>query len=234
MPFFDDDLTFEEPHVRQPIFAPAQQGSWFAELRPVPIRHTHPRKNEPPLTWVTCEILNTQDFEVFYKHVVPLLEVEKPALEDAWPASRWGHPIGEDARNMTHLTHKEIRDHFQAKICREERMAPDHMLGMRAGLAPPPPSVAEHTMEQRAHLRALMEINTRFDVSGAILLTKQAATNEMMIAMGILNPLTLILAIQLSPFGHLFSPDPSDHFLVQGSTRHQFIFVSMAILSLSS
>ena len=50
--------------------------------------------------------------------------------------------------------------------------------------------------------------------------------------MGILNPLTLILAIQLSPFGHLFAPDPSDNFLVQGSTRHRFIFVAMAILSL--
>ena len=77
-----------------------------------------------------------------------------------------------------------------------------------------------------------MEINKRFDVSGAIPLTQQAATNEMMIAMGIVNPLTLILAIQLSPFGHMFSPDPSDNFLVQGSKRHQFIFVSMAILSL--
>ena len=144
MPLLEDLFTFEEPHVRQSIFAPAQQNSWFAQLRPIPIRPTHPRKNEPPLTAVTCEVLNTKDFEVFYKHVVPLLDFERPALEDPWPASRWGHPISEDSRNMTLLTHKEIRDHFQAKICREERMAPDHMLGMRAGLAPPPPSVADH------------------------------------------------------------------------------------------
>ena len=177
-PYFNEFGTFGEPHSRQSIFGPPQQGSFFADLRPVPIRHTHPREDEPPLTSVPCEVLYTRDFEVFHAHVVPLLELGIPTLEDAWPASSWGHPIGEDARNMTHLTYKEIRDHFQAKICRVERMAPDHMLGMRAGLAPPPPSVAEYTMEQRAHLRALMEINKRLDVSGAIpLTTQQAATN---------------------------------------------------------
>ena len=63
-----------------------------------------------------------------------------------------------------------------------------------------------------------MHINKRFDVSGAIPLTHQAATNETMIAMGILNPIVLLLAIQLSPFGHMYAPDPSDNFLVQGST----------------
>ena len=140
-------------------------------------------------------MLDTKYFEVFHAHVVLLLEIGIPPLEDAWLAYSWGHPISEDAENITNLTYKEIRDHFQSKICREERMAPDHMLGMRAGLAPPPPSQAYHTMEQRAHMRALMENNKRFDVSGAIPLTQRAATNEMMIGLGILRPLTLILAI---------------------------------------
>ena len=87
-------------------------------------------------------------------------------------------------------------------------------------------------MEQRAHIRALMEINERFDAAGAIPLTLQAARNEMMISLGLLSPLTLIVAIQLSPLGHLYSPDPSDNFLVQGSTRYQVIFVMVGILSI--
>ena len=68
--------------------------------------------------------VDTKDFEVFYKEVVPLLEIGIPPLGDPWPASSWGHPVGEDADNFTALTYKEIQDHFQAKICKEEGMAP--------------------------------------------------------------------------------------------------------------
>ena len=53
-----------------------------------------------------------------------------------------------------------------------------------------------------------------------------------MIGLGLLNPLTLLSAIQLSPFAHLFQSDPSEHFLVQGSSRYQIIHIIVAILSL--
>ena len=59
-PHFNDFWTFEEPHSRQSIFGPPQQGSFFADLRPVPIRHTHPREDEPPLTSVPCHVLDTR------------------------------------------------------------------------------------------------------------------------------------------------------------------------------
>ena len=63
-------------------------------------------------------------------------------------------------------------------------------------------------------------------------MTLLGARNEAMIGLGKLSPLTLVVAIQLSTFGNLFQPDPSDHFLVQGSTRYQVIFVVVAILSI--
>ena len=111
-------------------------------------------------------------------------------------------------------------------------MGPDYFLGIRAGLTAPPPSTGEYSLEQEHHLRALLQINEHLDITGATPLGLLAARNEAMMRLGLLNPLTLLAAVQLTPISHLFQADPSENFLVQCYARYQVIFIVVAILSI--
>ena len=214
------------------IFDPPAEGSFFERLAPLPVRHFHPDKQKLPVLHVSIHILDTKDFEVFLMEVVPFLEHELQTLQDPQHASFWGHAVGDDGPNFTQATWKEVRDNYQAQIPRSERMGPDYMLGTRAGQTAPMPSCGEYTKEQDSHRRALLQINGRFDITGATPLGLLSVQNEAMIGLCLLNPPTLLSAIQLSPFAHLFQSDPSENFLVQGSSRYQMILIIVAILLL--
>ena len=114
----------------------------------MPVRHFHPDKQTPSALHIPSHILDTKSFEIFLSEVVPILEHERQPLQDPWPASSWGHAVGDDAPYFTQATWKEIRDHYQAMILRYEGMGPDYMLGV-VGAKPLPRHRVEGTHSSR-------------------------------------------------------------------------------------